>query len=114
MGKFSTKPLAVLSAVLIGGGIFLAATGLFADPDNASAINSDLYGNSGSTTTTPTTTDTSSSSSSTTTLNTTTTTTTEEETITNPDTADEDWVMIVIMLGVAGLAFSLRQYFARR
>lgn len=112
MGKFSTKPIAVLSAVLIGGGIFLAATGLFADPDNASAINSELFGNSGSTTTTPTTTDTSSSSSSTTTLNT--TTTTEEDTITNPDTADEDWVMIVIMLGVAGLAFSLRQYFARR
>lgn len=114
MGNFSTKPIAVLSAILVGGGIFLAATGLFTEPDDASAVNnSDLFSNSStSSNTTPTAND--SSSSTTTTIPDTSTTTTDEATVTNPDTADEDWIMIVTMLGVAGLAFSLRQYFARR
>lgn len=112
MGKLSTKPLAILSAILIGGGIFAASTGIFnIEVDTASAINnSDLYGSgSGSTTTTTPTT-----GGATTIPNTSTgTVETPPAPITNPDTADEDWIMIVVALGVAGLAFSCRQYFAR-
>lgn len=109
MGKFSTKPLAILSAFLIGGGIFAATTGIF-NTDSASAINSNLYGQgSGTTTTRP------STGGTTTTIPNTSTGTVETPpaTVTNPDTADEDLIMIVVALGVAGLAFSCRQYFAR-
>lgn len=108
MGKLSTKPLAILSALLIGGGIFAGCTGIFnSNPVNA-VNNSDLYGSSSNTptTTTPTT--------NTTIPNTSVgTIETPPATVTNPDTADEDWVMIIVALGVAGLAFSCRQYFAR-
>lgn len=111
MGHLSTKPLAILSAIMIGAGIFAANSGVFGSGDAFAVTNSDLYGGSSS----------SSSSSTTTTIPTTstdeeeeeTTTTTTTTTVTNPDTADEDWIAIVVALGVAGLAFSCRQYFAR-
>lgn len=102
MSHITGKPLAILSATLLAIGAIAAGCGL-ADGGDAYAVNTNFYSGS-------------SSSDTTTTIPTTSADTTEEtttETVTNPNTADDDWIMIAIALGIAGLAFSGQRYFAR-